>query len=336
MLPNNRLEIHCLNVDHGDCTIIRHPGDEHRSTGRVSVVDIHDWKDRKQDEEESVAGISEWLKQQVSSDELSSKSQISEEEYAREYLNDPIDYYQNQVEQGNGDIWRFISTHPDMDHLSGLKRLHEEVGISGMWDTAHEREFDEDEDFGPFDRQDWEKYTKIRSGDTEEFHVQPTEGAKADYWEQDNIDILHPSPKFVEDINSKSNPNYNDVSIVLKINTRCGGVLLPGDAEEAAWEEIYENHRDELQDISILKASHHGRRSGFHRKSVEEMDPNYVVLSVGKKPSTDAHSYYYDACENAEIISTRQHGCVQFTVTERGALIRTKEYPEGIFDLPGE
>ena len=52
MKPNNRLEVHFLNVDHGDCTIIRHPGDEHRQKGRVSFVDINDWKGRKNEEEE--------------------------------------------------------------------------------------------------------------------------------------------------------------------------------------------------------------------------------------------------------------------------------------------
>lgn len=341
MLPNNRLEVHFLNVDHGDCTIVRHPGDEHRSKGRVSFVDIHDWKARKTEDRESVAGLSDWLRSQLSGgDDRTIKNQITDEEYAREYLNDPIDYFQSEVDEGDQDVWRFIATHPDMDHLSGLNRLKEEVGISGMWDTAHNRTLDESDFEGaPFEFEDWKTYTEIRSGDTDEFYIQPTEGDKGNYWEEDNIDILHPNPEAVQELNEANadteNPNYNDYSFILKINTRAGGVLLPGDAETEVLDRIYDEHREKLEDVVVLKAPHHGRRSSFHRDAVECMDPEYVVLSVGKKPSTDAHSYYNDACSNAEVLSTRQYGRIKFTIS-RGNVIRAKEYPDGIFDLPGE
>lgn len=340
--PNSRLELHFLNVDHGDCTVIRHPGDEHKERGRISFVDINDWKDRKPDNESAVAGLCQFLKSNYDGGTGIFKSQISEEEYAEEYLNDPVDYYQDNVEDRHDSIWRFISTHPDMDHLSGLNRLREEVGISGLWDTDHNKEMDEEDEWGPgFEPEDWEAYTEIRNDETSHFHIQPTEGDQGDFWEQDNIEILHPTLEFVQEINEENadaeKPEFNDIGLVLLLETRAGSVLLPGDAEQDAWDRILEEHEEKLDDVRVLKAAHHGREDGFHQEAVEAMDPEYVVLSVGKKPSTDAHSDYTDVCrDDAEVISTRQHGRVKFTITKRGTLIRSLEYPDGIFDLPSD
>jgi beta-lactamase superfamily II metal-dependent hydrolase len=322
--------------------VIRHPGDEHKERGRISFVDINDWKDRKPDDESAVAGLSQFLKSNYDGGTGIFKSQISEEEYAEEYLNDPVDYYQDNVEDRHDSIWRFISTHPDMDHLSGLNRLREEVGISGLWDTDHNKEMDEEDEWGPgFEPEDWEAYTEIRNDETSHFYIQPTEGDQGDFWEQDNIEILHPTPEFVQEINEENadaeKPEFNDISLVLLLETRAGSVLLPGDAEQDAWDRILEEHEEKLDDIRVLKAAHHGREDGFYQEAVEAMDPEYVVLSVGKKPSTDAHSDYTDVCrDDAKVISTRQHGRVKFTITKRGTLIRSLEYPDGIFDLPGE
>ena len=120
----NHLQVHFLNVDHGDCTIIRHPGDQHRDEGRISVIDINDWPDQKEHvEEDDISSLEYYLQFPVKDDQQSSvtgirqKSQISPEEYAQEYLNDPIEYYNENFDEVTHKIWRFIATHPDMDHL---------------------------------------------------------------------------------------------------------------------------------------------------------------------------------------------------------------------------
>lgn len=111
------------------------------------------------------------------------------------------------------------------------------------------------------------------------------------------MDILHPSPAIVDELNEENadedERKYNDISYVLKLETRGGDILLPGDAEERAWDVILDQWEPEgLEDVRILKAAHHGRDDGFHEEAVETMDPEYVVLSVGAKPSTDAHQKY--------------------------------------------
>lgn len=348
MKPNDRLEVHFLNVDHGDCTIIRHRGDSHRRKGRISFIDINDWKDRQPDQgEESIAGLSQQLGQLLSRGQgtgrLQYKQQISDEEYAKQYLTDPLEYFRSDVAEQDQDIWRFICTHPDMDHLSGLDRLCAEESISVFWDTEHEKDLSDEDDWPPqYDPADWERYAAIRDGETDHQVLRPTRGDERQYWAEDNMEILHPSPDIIDELNEENAdegmPEYNDISLVLKMNTRAGAVLLPADAEQTAWDAILEYWgREKLADVRVLKASHHGRDDGFHREAVEAMDPEYVVLSVGAKPSTDAHQKYRRVCsDETKIWSTRQYGTITFTIGNRGALIATSEEPDGIFDLPSE
>ncbi|TQQ79152.1 hydrolase [Halonotius terrestris] len=329
----SKFEAHFLNVDHGDCTIIHHPGDEKDPEGRVTFVDINDWK-HKQDAD--VAGLGYFLKNL-----LSSKGPESEEEYAYEYLNSPVDYFQNNIDDGGKGVWRFIATHPDMDHLSGLEHLDNKIEITEFWDTFHKKTLSAEQDNWPerFDPNDWRRYEEIRHGKTNHHYIQPTKGTKTSTWKEDDIDILHPSSPYIQQLNKKyadrADENYNRLSYVLKINTPAGGILLPGDIEgEDAWRRVLEYAEDDLEDIRVLKAAHHGRQNGFNEEAVKKIDPDFVILSVGKKTEHDAQADYNRVCDNqTEIYSTRQHGRIKITV-EEGELDIDLEHPDGIFDLP--
>ncbi|MCY4732472.1 hydrolase [Natronomonas gomsonensis] len=338
MSAQNWLQLHFLNVDHGDCTIIRHPND-HRDgkEGRISFVDINDWKHRKPDKyDELVAGLNNYLEYSSSK----SKDFVSPEDYAEKYLDDPIEYYNSEFGGIQSEIWRFISTHPDMDHLSGLARLDDEIGFDVLWDTNHKKEQDLDEEWPEeYSKEDWMRYTDIREGDTNHSSISPTPGSQKNYWDQDNIQILHPSPSFVSELNDQyegeETQKYNDISYVLKITHNNQAILLPGDAEQDAWEEIIDEHgKGVLEDVTILKASHHGRENGFHQEAVEAMDPDHIILSVGKKPSTDAHEKYREVCSSdTEIWSTRQYGTINITCM-RGSVSVSPTVPDGIFSVP--
>ncbi|WP_312909935.1 ComEC/Rec2 family competence protein [Natronosalvus caseinilyticus] len=334
MVRYDHLDVHFLNVGHGDCTIIHHPKSEKRKEGRVSIIDINDWDHLKPEEtDQFIAGLSSYLQQQSSSGYF--EKQISEEEYAEEYLDDPVEYYQEAFSGLKNKVWRFISTHPDMDHLAGLKQFHEEIGFDVMWDTPHSKEMDTGDGwYEKFNREDWYRYEAIRGGETDVNNINPRRESQKNFWEQDNIQILHPSHSFVEEIDEQSS-GYNDASYVLKLTHGNQAMLLPGDIEEDAWEEILDYWGpDVLSDVNILKASHHGRKSGFHREAIEEMDPDLVVVSVGNKDESDGYGLYWDACgDDTNIISTRQYGTVRAVSTGRRTMVSCAE-PDGIFDLP--
>lgn len=327
-------EAHFLNVDHGDCTILHHPGDERHPDGRVSFVDIHDWKDKQNPD---IAGLSYFLKKLVGPTTPESK-----EEYADRYLTDPVEYFENHIDDGGVDVWRFILSHPDMDHLSGLARLDNNVQITEFWDTFHGKSLNKDQEKWPerFDQTDWIRYEKIRQGDTDHHYIQPTKGTKTSTWESDNIDILHPSSAYIQQVKAdhsqRSTQDHNRLSYVLNVNTPAGGILLPGDIDrDEPWERVIDYAGDILENVSVLKAAHHGRKNGLYEEAVRKMDPDYVILSVGKKNEHDAQADYNRVCsDDTEIISTRQHGRIKVTATEEGEFDVDLEYPDGIFELP--
>ena len=67
---------------------------------------------------------------------------------AKDRITSPIDYL-NAWFPGRS-IFRYIQTHPDMDHMAGIHRLTEErIEIVNFWDTKHCVEKDEDARFSP-------------------------------------------------------------------------------------------------------------------------------------------------------------------------------------------
>ena len=94
-------------------------------------------------------------------------------------------------------------------------------------------------------------------------------------------------------------------------------VILGGDAEEEVWENLVETYGDDLK-CDVLKASHHGRDSGYHLRAVQTMNPKHVIVSVGKKPGTDASGKYYR--QESEVLSTRWRGNISLTIDALGEM----------------
>src|SRR5262249_47338876 len=105
----------------------------------------------------------------------------------------------------------------------------------------------------------------------------------------DNIEILSPTPALVSECNTAE--KSNDLSIVVRIHHAGQNILLPGDVEESAWDDMVRFYGYRLKS-SFLKASHHGRDTGYHLNALRLIDPTMTFVSVGRKPDTDA-SYKY-------------------------------------------
>src|SRR5262245_31630996 len=105
--------IHLLNTKPGDCTIIQHASD------RVTMVDICDGNDI----------VFPW--QQVAH----SPVQRGQQGNFRmcETSTNPIAYAKDL---GIENLFRFILTHPDMDHMDGFNQLMNEIGTLNYWDSG--------------------------------------------------------------------------------------------------------------------------------------------------------------------------------------------------------
>ena len=62
---------------------------------------------------------------------------------------------------GVRNIWRFILTHPDMDHMDGLNQLYRNFEVSFFWDTENRKKMG-DFDGSRYKKEDWDRYQEIR------------------------------------------------------------------------------------------------------------------------------------------------------------------------------
>ena len=113
--------LHFLNVRNGDCSIIQH------ASGRVTVIDVcnasapHD------------TGTASFGAFRAEDRAVSGNSQ------QKRYPANPIAYL---VEHGVSSVFRYIQTHPDMDHLDGIEDFFRAFSPKNFWDTDNQEEKD--------------------------------------------------------------------------------------------------------------------------------------------------------------------------------------------------
>lgn len=312
------LKVHFLNVGHGDCTIIEHP------SGKVTVIDINNGADldfttaRELAEEFGAGGLKFELNELAGGKRL---GVVTEAGY-NVSLTNPIDYLKTIL---NGKpVFRYVQTHPDLDHMRGLSALANEFEILNFWDTANEKEIT---DFScESDKEDWTTYQALRKSSTSPKALIFNQGDRQEYFHSyaeggDDIEILAPTGALTSSANQKE--NHNNHSYVLRLSYAGVDVLLPGDAEADVWDALVAAYGKRLS-ATVLKASHHGRDSGFHADAVKLISPEYTIVSVGKKPKTDASNKYRTNSKN--VWSTRWKGNIILEVPAVGQAKIVSEY----------
>lgn len=311
------LDIRFLNVGHGDCTIVKF------DSGRLMMVDINNSKALP---EVDLPALREAA--------AASGPSFDWEAYYRSKLVDPVEYLAAEF-PGEG-MFRYVQTHPDLDHMGGLWRLffQDEVGIQSFWDTTNSKQLKE-QDFkkSPHNWADWVAYQALRLDLAEAPNrnvIRNDGGDTGHYWTDDGITILAPESQISAEADAAE--DWNNLSYVLRLDYAGRRVILPGDAEGPVWRSILDTHGEDALRCDVLKASHHGRESGYHAEAVEAMDPSIVVCSVGKKPETDASDEY--ASHGARVLSTRYHGTIRCQVWCDGEVWVSDHKGERIGTLP--
>ena len=301
------LKIHFLNVGHGDCIVI-----QNFITARHTVIDINRTKEM---DDSSLKEVNEYFPNGLSSlsfrdlalGSVVSQSILESKGYSIK-LTDPIEYMK---ENGITNIHRFISTHPHMDHISGIKALYDEIGFRNIWISNHKWSPDLSK-LNDSQKEDWTFYQKLKKGQIEGVTtIKPLENDAREFIADDGFSILAPN----QEILNKSSSNANHISYVLLLEYAGRKIVFGGDAEDLTWEHAYNNNGNKIKNIDILKASHHGRDSGYHQPSVKLMNPQHTIVSVGKKPSTDASKKYNNY---SNVMSTRWKGNIVFTINPDG------------------
>lgn len=320
------MKIHFLNVGHGDCTVIEH------ASGHLTMIDINNGDDLDSTSASEIAGqtASQYDDQMIPLANILklNKAGILKEAGYDVSLTNPIQFLADNYY--GRPLFRYIQSHPDLDHMRGLAALRDAgVSITNFWDTDHSKttEFISDAD-----ETDWNAYESLQAGKwngTTHSVLRLDRGAVGQFYNKnefgadggDGIHILAPTPALTAAANESG--NSNNLSYVLWLQYQGIKVVLGGDAEEAVWQSLFDHYGNNLK-CDILKASHHGRDSGYHQQAVRAMSPEYTIVSVGKKPSTDASNKYRQYSQN--VWSTRWRGTITVTIPEYGKPSIESEY----------
>lgn len=273
--------IHFLNVLEGDCNIIQH------SSGRVTMIDICNARADKPIEE--MMKMESFIK--------TASRGVYGNFNQKKYPANPITYLDSKSIET---LWRFVLTHPDMDHLDGFKDLYDSrVTINNFWDTQNKKEINNFGDYGQYRKEDWEFYKSIRDSKNIESgkYLRLLSGNTGDYWTEDGLKILAPTSQLIEEANK--NDDYNDSSYVILYKTkrddeRTFKILFAGDSHNRTWEHILDTYKDDVTNIDVLIAPHHGRDSDRDYSFVKHLNPTVTLfgnakskdLAYGKYPHT--------------------------------------------------
>jgi competence protein ComEC len=186
-----------------------------------------------------------------------------------------------------------VLTHSDNDHTGGVLFLIENFRIGRLWapDTG-----------------------RTRVGFEEIFEAMHKRG-----YPIENLDAADPAVKFgtvrVETLNpmpdaAQHTLSDNNVSLVLRLTHGETDVLLPGDIGSKAVRSMIGLGKS--MDAELLKAPHHGLKSGFNREFIELVNPQTVVLSGGafhyKQSMRSRMERYAPFCHT--VVSTKDCGAI--------------------------
>jgi competence protein ComEC len=309
-------QIHFLNVLEGDCNIIKHD-----AGNRVTVIDVSNAYNEVDTPAEAAAKASAERKARFSLER--NYVPLNKSNYRqKETPDNPITYLKKL---GISEIWRFIVTHPDMDHLDGIKDLFDEFTIPHTWDTDNKKVIaDTSNSFGGYNREDWDFYTNLRDGKNNKTkrltNYAPSE---ANYWTDDNLKILCPTPELLASANEAG--DWNDSSYVLlftppKANGGKWKILFAGDSHDDSWEYILDNYKSDVENIDILFAPHHGRDSNRSYDFLETLNPSLTLFG-----NASSKHLAYD-CYPETRITNNQAGYVIIDCQTNGLNIYVKNY----------
>lgn len=248
-------KVHLLNTCPSDCTIIQHNSD------RVSMIDICDGN----------------IPTRRGVRAAHSPKNTGRQDGFRMCDNNtnPIAY---ASDLGIERIFRFVLTHPDMDHMDGFNAMVDHFGVQNFWDTGSRR--DKPNFHGsPFYEEDWDRYVRVRDGATGSSIRQA--GTVFDYANRthgacDGLHILAPDAELIKDCDM--NDDVNDGSYVVLYRSAKNRVLLPGDAHDKTWNYIHENYADDARYSSFLLAPHHGRDSDRSYDFLDWTQPGLTLI----------------------------------------------------------
>lgn len=261
-------KIHFLNVDEGDCSIVQH------DDGKVTMIDI------------CCGNIEEQVLDSTTfSTEVENSVQGNFNQKA--HPTNPVTYLRTH---GIRTLFRYIQTHPDMDHMDGLKILTDSVDILNFWDTENTKEqtFDANGRNGRYLKEDWDCYQKLRKSKTDPKRLVYYDGTAVKYFAEDDnglltddyLKILSPTKDLLRA--AEKDEDWNDASYVILYYIQGRKILFCGDADMGTINHLMANHKNDIANLDVLIAPHHGRDSDKDFSFLDVMRPKLTLVGNAK------------------------------------------------------
>lgn len=207
-------------------------------------------------------------------------------------------------ESQNKGIRRFISTHPDDDHIHGIEILNKEWKIVNFYCVKNDAT---KKDSTP----SFDEYCKLRDDTEKAFYIykgcsRKWMNMKSDKNDTDNrgsseINILWPDTSnndFKAELKKANNgESPNNISPIIQYN--CGAKFMwMGDIESDFLDSVKENI--DFEKINVLFAPHHGRESGKIPEDVlKKLDPDIIVIGEAPYKNINYYSGYNTITQNS-------------------------------------
>jgi beta-lactamase superfamily II metal-dependent hydrolase len=212
-------------------------------------------------------------------------------------------------------IFRFISTHPDDDHICGIKDLNDNVNIDNFYCVANKAK-------NPDGETDFEKYCALRDGKSA-YHI--CQGCKRKWMNLDSdtedtgnrgnsgINIHWPiiNNSQHQDVLDKVKDwdKTNNLSPIIRYSVNGGASFIWfGDMENDFMETIKDDVK--LEKTQVVFAPHHGRESGTLIKEwLDKLKPKLII--IGEAPAENI-CYY----PNHDTITQNSAGDITFNCND--------------------
>ncbi len=272
--------VHFLNVGKGDCSIIEH------FSGRVTMIDI--CGGNAAEEMLNASSIFRTLL-----DDVTPKTTLAGDYGMRNSPTNPLTYLSRHSIKSP---FRFILSHPDMDHLDGFDALCSKVGIANFWDNGLRKD-KPDFSNGPYQEADWDTYEKVRDKKREGITVvTPLAGASFSFANAgdpenrgDCLHIVAPDATLVKTANDSE--DHNDGSYVIVYHSAGGKIIFPGDAHDGTWEYVLKHHSNLVANCAVLIAPHHGRDSDRNYDFLDTLKPGLTLFGYAESEHLGYEAY---------------------------------------------
>ena len=123
-------------------------------------------------------------------------------------------------------------------------------------------------------------------------------------------------------LNNKIYDNENNNSSVIYTELNNSKFLFMGDASVEVEDDLIEKYN--LQDIDVLKVRHHGSKTSSSKNFINEINPEYSIISAGKNNRYGhPNKEVLNILDDSKIYRTDQDGSIMFRIKNDNLTIET-------------